>query len=71
MAGGDKLANLNTYHNGSLPGSSTLLVRRHDGLTWAILCNSRSKGKGKEEPAGVLDPLVHKAADAVKEWPLN
>ena len=58
----------NTWHGGSLDGTSTLLVRRHDGLTWAVLFNSRD-GAGKDEPAGAIDALVHEAADAVKNWP--
>ena len=58
----------NTWHNGSLDGTSTLLVRRWDGLTWAALFNSREAVKG-EEPAGEIDGLLHQAADAVKRWP--
>jgi N-acyl-D-amino-acid deacylase len=58
----------NTWHSGSLDGTSTLLVRRHDGLTWAVLFNTR-EGAGEDEPAGAIDPLVHEAADAVKNWP--
>lgn len=55
---------MNTWHNGSLPGTSTLLVRRHDGMVWAVLFNSR-----KGDPAGKIDGLVHRAVDEVKEWP--
>jgi N-acyl-D-amino-acid deacylase len=58
----------NTWHTGSLDGTSTILVRRTDGLTWAVLFNSRDGGKGGE-PASEIDSLVHKAADAVKNWP--
>ena len=58
----------NISHTGSLAGTSTLLVRARDGLTWAVLFNTRSGG-GKNEPSGPIDPLVHKAADQVKEWP--
>ncbi len=57
-----------TWHNGSLPGTSTLLVRRCDGLTWAVLFNARDTPQ-KKEPADVIDPLLHDAADAVKQWP--
>jgi N-acyl-D-amino-acid deacylase len=64
----DEKGHANTWHAGSLPGTSTLLVRRHDGLTWAVLFNSRTSAK-KVEPASAIDPLVHKAADAVKNWP--
>lgn len=53
---------MNTWHTGSLAGSSTLLVRRHDGLVWAALFNERLKDEK-------LDPALHKAADAVTEWP--
>ena len=51
------------WHNGSLPGTSTLLVMRHDGLVWAALFNDRSRGEGK------IDPALHAAADAVADWP--
>jgi N-acyl-D-amino-acid deacylase len=54
---------MNTWHAGSLPGTATLLVKRHDGLVWAALFNDRSKGEGK------IDPALHKAADAVMAWP--
>jgi N-acyl-D-amino-acid deacylase len=53
----------NTWHLGSLDGTSTLLVRRHDGLNWAVLFNSRQTADG-EEPARKIDPLMHRAIDA-------
>jgi hypothetical protein len=56
-------AKMNVWHNGSLPGTSTLLVMRHDGLVWAALFNDRSRGEGK------IDPVLHVAADAVADWP--
>jgi N-acyl-D-amino-acid deacylase len=59
---------INTWHTGSLDGTSTLLVRRHDGLDWAILFNTRNNQR-KEPPAGAIDGLLHQAADAVREWP--
>ncbi|HVS40383.1 MAG TPA: serine hydrolase domain-containing protein [Gemmataceae bacterium] len=55
------------WHSGSLPGTSTLLVHRRDGLTWAVLFNSR-QGKGGQ-PANLVDPLLRDAADAVNHWP--
>ncbi len=63
--GGGKM---NTWHNGSLDGTATLLVRRSDGLTWAVLFNTRSNAKGKYL-GGLIDPLMHEAADKVKRWP--
>jgi N-acyl-D-amino-acid deacylase len=58
----------NTWHSGGFAGSSTLLVRRHDGLGWAVLFNMAATADGKAL-ASVIDPLVHHAADAVKTWP--
>jgi N-acyl-D-amino-acid deacylase len=58
----------NTWHTGSLDGTSTILVRRHDGLNWCVLFNSRDTPQGAR-PAVEIDPLVHRAADAVKQWP--
>jgi len=58
----------NTWHTGSISGTSTLLVRRHDGLNWAVLFNANANSKG-EGLAGLIDPLVHKAANAVTAWP--
>jgi len=59
---------LNTWHAGSLPGTSSLLVRRHDGLHWAVLFNSRETPSGTW-PSHLIDPLLHQAASAVPEWP--
>lgn len=62
------VSRVNTWHNGSLPGTSTLLVRRHDGLNWAVLFNTRDGSNGKNL-ATLIDPFVHRAVDRVKEWP--
>ena len=59
---------MNQWHTGSLPGTSTLLVRRHDGMAWAVMFNSR-KSCGGKNPASAIDPLVHGAVDSVTEWP--
>ncbi|MDP6546170.1 MAG: serine hydrolase domain-containing protein [Phycisphaerae bacterium] len=58
----------NTWHTGGFAGSSTLLVRRHDGLDWAVLFNMACTAKGRYL-ADEIDPLVHRAANAVKVWP--
>jgi N-acyl-D-amino-acid deacylase len=59
---------INTWHTGLLAGTSTLLVRRSDGLDWAVLFNQDSDEQGHDF-AGMIDPLVHRAANAVKAWP--
>jgi N-acyl-D-amino-acid deacylase len=58
----------NTWHTGQLAGTSTLLVRRHDGLDWAVLFNTDADPAG-QSLAAAIDPLLHRAADAVKQWP--
>jgi N-acyl-D-amino-acid deacylase len=58
----------NTWHLGKLAGTSTLLVRRHDGFVWAVLFNTDQTGQG-EVPANLIDSRVHQAVDAVRGWP--
>ena len=57
----------NYWHSGSLPGTNTLLVRRWDGLSWAVLFNQRSEDPNLPDTA--IDPALHRAAATVKEWP--
>jgi N-acyl-D-amino-acid deacylase len=57
----------NYWHTGSLPGTAALLVRRHDGLSWAVLFNQRSDDKRLPDTA--IDGALHRAADAVTAWP--
>ena len=57
----------NYWHNGSLPGTATLLVRRWDGLSWAVLFNQRSDDSSLLD--GAIDPALHRAAEATGEWP--
>jgi CubicO group peptidase (beta-lactamase class C family) len=59
---------LNAWHTGLIAGTSALLVRRWDGLCWAVLFNTHEDRHGKAL-AGLIDPLVHQAAAAVNVWP--
>ena len=59
---------VNTWHTGSLDGTSTILVRRHDGLNWAVLFNTRN-GTNNHRLSTMIDGRVHRAADAVQQWP--
>lgn len=59
----------NTWHMGQINGTSTLLVRRHDGLNWAVLFNQDGSLSAKGTPASLIDPLMHDAARRVKAWP--
>ena len=55
-------------HSGLLAGSSTLLACGDDGINWAALFNCDADKDGKEF-AGLIGPLLRRAAGAVKEWP--
>jgi N-acyl-D-amino-acid deacylase len=57
----------NYWHNGSLPGTWTLLVRRWDGLSWVALFNQRSEDA--KFPDSAIDSALHRAADSVEKWP--
>jgi N-acyl-D-amino-acid deacylase len=63
-----KTEKVNTWHNGSLPGTSSLLVRRHDGFNWAVLFNTRDGSNGKSL-SSLIDPLIHQAVNRVEKWP--
>jgi N-acyl-D-amino-acid deacylase len=56
------------WHSGALAGSSTLLVCRSDGIDWAVLFNSDATKDGKAF-ADLIDPLLHRPADEIKDWP--
>lgn len=55
-----------TWHSGSLHiGTSSMLYRRRDGMTWAIAFNTRD-GKGGAKLRDAIQTHLHKAADVVK-----
>lgn len=55
----------NWWHTGSLPGTTTLLVRTGSGLAWAILMNSRSSGPMVDD----VDQTMWQAVQQVGSWP--
>ena len=59
---------VNAWHTGSLDGTSTLLVRRHDRKNWAALFNARNSPDG-ERLSDKVDPLIHTAVDRIRYWP--
>jgi CubicO group peptidase (beta-lactamase class C family) len=59
---------VNIWHTGSLPGTSTMLVRRFDGRNWAVLFNMRTARDGRRF-SDKIDPLLHAAAGRVRRWP--
>ena len=59
----------NWWHNGSLSGTTTLMVRTSQGMQWAALfnCSPREQDKLFED----LDPGLWEAAGNVKSWPAH
>jgi CubicO group peptidase (beta-lactamase class C family) len=55
----------NWWHNGSLPGTSTIAVRTHGGFCWAAFTNTR---RGNSAMDGDLDNLNWSMARQVTEW---
>jgi N-acyl-D-amino-acid deacylase len=64
----DEKGQASTWHAGYLAGSEALLVRRWDGINWAVLFNTSG---GRRPLTQAIDPLLHGAADEVKEWPVK
>jgi len=58
---------MNWWHDGSLPGSRTILVRTYHGLAWAALFNTRPKEDSRF--INEVDQGLWKAASEVATWP--
>lgn len=56
------------WHAGSLPGVSTLLLKRDDDVHIAILFNRRHENRQKT-PVRLIDADLHRLSDAVEHWP--
>lgn len=59
--------NNNWWHNGSLPGTTTEIVRGNNQLNWAILLNTRPANSNALLSA--VDNLVWKVIPTIKSWP--
>jgi N-acyl-D-amino-acid deacylase len=59
---------LTTWHTGLLDGAATLLVRRNDGLAWAVLFNA-DNDKRNTYLSLLIDPMIHPVADGITQWP--
>lgn len=57
----------NWWHQGSLPGTSTILVRTYRGLSWVALFNLRPQNA--DTFFIELDDSLWKAVNQVTEWP--
>lgn len=59
----------NVWHSGSLPGTATILIRRHDGRNFVALLNSRVSPRSQHLGRDV-DLALHRAAEKVSSWPV-
>ncbi|MDA0282390.1 MAG: serine hydrolase [Planctomycetota bacterium] len=59
---------LNHWHTGSLPGTATIMIRRHDGLNFIALLNTRISPSASHL-GRAIDSLLHQAANEVTDWP--
>jgi CubicO group peptidase (beta-lactamase class C family) len=54
------------WHNGSLPGSTTIMVRTNTGMCWAALTNTRTEPHDQMDAA--LDQLMWNLVLSVPAW---
>ncbi|MDL4771692.1 MULTISPECIES: serine hydrolase domain-containing protein [Thermomonosporaceae] len=59
----------NTWHDGSLPGTSTIVTRRYDGVTWAVLFDQRDDPSGLAYGYNEISAPLHGVANAITAWP--
>ena len=55
-------------HGGSLPGTTTKLMRRSDGICWALLLNTREDGRGTRLRAGRFEGTLQRTLSSIREW---
>lgn len=60
----------NWWHGGSLPGTTTLVVRTASGMCWSVLANTRFRkpSEPKKSTDAALDGLMWKLARLVPAW---
>ncbi|MDN3354343.1 serine hydrolase domain-containing protein [Actinomadura sp. DC4] len=59
----------NTWHDGSLPGTATIVTRRYDGITWAVLLDQRDDASGLLYDYNTISAPLHNVANALTTWP--
>ncbi|MFZ3216596.1 MAG: serine hydrolase domain-containing protein [Candidatus Acidiferrales bacterium] len=64
MVGNDGAGNW--WHNGSLPGSTTIMERTATGMCWAALTNTRTEPHNEIDQA--IDQMMWNIVRAVPEW---
>jgi N-acyl-D-amino-acid deacylase len=57
----------NRWHTGSLPGTTAIMIRRHDGRNLIALLNTR-ESPATDNLSLATDLILHKAANSVQDW---
>jgi CubicO group peptidase (beta-lactamase class C family) len=55
----------NWWHTGSLPGTTSIMVRTASGFCWAALANSR---EASGDTGGAMDQMMWRLVRSVKSW---
>ncbi|MEU6720170.1 serine hydrolase domain-containing protein [Nonomuraea sp. NPDC046802] len=63
----NNVGTLNTWHNGSMPGTFSFLARVQNGVSYCAIFNRREE-EGSPD-FDVIDPILGKAISTVKTWP--
>jgi N-acyl-D-amino-acid deacylase len=57
------------WHDGLFGGTSALLMRRRDGIAWALAFNTENDDN-REVPSEVMAPHINQLADSMTKWPV-
>lgn len=60
----------NTWHDGSLPGTTSYAVRIQDGWDYVAIFNRRDES-GQTSYSGELDTLMWQARNSISQWPAH
>jgi N-acyl-D-amino-acid deacylase len=60
----------NWWHDGSLPGTASLIVRTGSGLAWAVLFNARDMLVGSQFESQI-DATIWQGINGVTSWPAH
>jgi len=55
---------MSVWHEGTIDGSSCMVVRRADGVAFAVMFNARQKA-GKAEAVAAIEVPIHLTANAI------
>ena len=58
------------WHDGLFGGTSALVMRRRDGIVWALTFNTENDDN-KQVPSEALAPRINQLADSIRRWPAS